>query len=66
MNLLTNGFVNNCGRLFGPPEQVKLASALRSHAMAARIQQAQLPSKDFFHAGLEIDYHLIASLSGKR
>jgi DNA-binding transcriptional LysR family regulator len=21
MNLLTNGFVNNCGRLFGPPEQ---------------------------------------------
>jgi hypothetical protein len=48
MNLLTNGFVNNCGRLFEPPEQVKLASALRSHAMAARIQQAQLPSKDFF------------------
>jgi hypothetical protein len=25
--------------------------------MAARIQQAQLPSKDFCHAGLEIDYH---------
>jgi hypothetical protein len=21
MNLLTNGFVNNCGRLFGPSEQ---------------------------------------------
>jgi hypothetical protein len=21
MNLLTNGFVNNCGRLVGPPEQ---------------------------------------------
>jgi phosphoserine phosphatase RsbU/P len=25
--------------------------------MAARIQQAQLPSKDFSYAGLEIDYH---------
>jgi hypothetical protein len=21
MNLLTNGFVNNCGRLFGPSQQ---------------------------------------------
>jgi hypothetical protein len=23
MNLLTNGFVNNCGRLFGAPKQIE-------------------------------------------
>jgi hypothetical protein len=23
MNLLTNGFVNNCGSLFGPSEQIE-------------------------------------------
>jgi hypothetical protein len=48
MNLLTNGFVNNCGRRFGPSEQFEADIVeMRLKGLCVNGRESRYPSRRF-------------------